>query len=145
MNRCHPRRALFALAASLSLPLVLSLAAPSDALAQMAIVREAPKDVVLGKMTVLATPAIDMSGKPDRLSPGSRIHDVRNMLVLPGALTGRTVPVVYRREDTTGLVHEVWILTPDEYTRLSGAASANGSQGVQQFIATLAAVWAARH
>jgi hypothetical protein len=139
MNRCHSRRALLALAASLSLSL------PLFARAQMAVVREAPKDVVLGKMTVLATPAIDMDGKPDRLSPGSRIHDVRNMLVLPGAINGRTLPVIYRREATTGLVHEVWILTPDEYTKLSGAASASGSQAVQQFIATLAAVWAARH
>src|SRR4051812_19525636 len=119
MNRCQTRRALLALAASLSLPLVVSLALPLEAAAQLAIVREAPRDVVLGKMTVVSPPAIEIDGKPDRLSPGARIRDVRNMMVLSGNLTGQTVGVVYRREPTTGLVHEVWLLTADEYGRLA--------------------------
>jgi hypothetical protein len=143
MNRCHPRRALLALAASLAFPVALYVA-PQTAAAQLTIVREAPKDVVLGKMTVLAAPSIEVDGKPDRLSPGARIRDVRNFLVLPGNLNGQTVPVLYRREATTGLVHEAWLLTADEYSQLAKASSPKGSAGVQQFLAVLAALWAAR-
>src|SRR4051812_23963966 len=119
MNRCHIPGVRIALAAALSISLGFSLVAPLAAQAQESIIREAPRDVVLGQMTVVAPPVISIDGKPDRLSPGSRIHDTRNMMVLSGALAGKTVPVVYRREPT-GQVHEVWLLTPAEYTKLSG-------------------------
>src|SRR5690349_10214727 len=98
MNRCPSKRAQFALAALLALPLWLVALAPADATAQETIRREAPKDVLLGKMTVDLPPVIHMDGKPDRLSPGSRIRDTRNMLVLSGGLTGQTLPVVYKRD-----------------------------------------------
>ena len=81
--------------------------------------REAPKDVVLGRMSVTAPPQIALDGKPDQLSPGSRIRDLNNMLVLSGALAGKTLPVVYKR-DAAGLVHEAWILTEEEYAKLGG-------------------------
>src|SRR5689334_14039053 len=64
MNRCHPVRSHFALAALLSLPLLGALA-PAPSLAQETIRREAPRDVLLGQMTVLAPPAIQMDGKAD--------------------------------------------------------------------------------
>ena len=104
--------------------------------------RAAPRDVVLGKMTVVAPPAIQMDGKPDRLSPGSRIRDVRNMLVLSGSLAGQTVPVVYRREPN-GQVHEVWMLTDEEYRQLGGKNLATGD-GVRQFTELLSAIFGAR-
>ena len=137
MNRCHSLRARLALAAFLSLGLV-GAAAPSLALAQESIRREAPKDVVLGRMTVVAPPVIQMDGKDDRLSPGVRIRDARNMLVLSGSLAGTTVPVVYRR-DMTGLVHEVWLLTADEYGKLGGAGG-----DAQKLASLLAAIFGAR-
>jgi hypothetical protein len=140
MNRCLPhegRRALLAFAASLSF---LSL----PAAAQVSIQREAPKDVVLGRMTVIAPPSIDMDGREDRLSPGSRIRDLRNMLVLSGSLVGQTVPVVYRRETLTGLVHEVWLLTPEEYRQLAAIRGTSSGEGLKTFIDTLAALWGAR-
>ena len=83
------------------------------------IVREAPKDVRPARMVVTATPHVTLDEKPAQLSPGARIRDLNNMLVLSASLTGKDVPVVYRR-DAAGLVHEVWILTPDEYLRLGG-------------------------
>ncbi len=83
------------------------------------IVREAPKDVRPARMVVTATPHVTLDEKPAQLSPGARIRDLNNMLVLSASLTGKDVPVVYRR-DAAGLVHEVWILTPDEYRRLGG-------------------------
>ncbi len=137
MIRCASRRVLFALAASLLLAVSCL-----PALAQETIRREAPKDVVLGRMTVVLPPVIQMDGRPDRLAPGSRIRDTRNMIVLSGALAGQTVPVVYRR-DSAGLVGDVWLLTPAEYEKLSGT-STKTPEGLQQFVDVLAAVFGAR-
>ena len=134
-------RARLALAAALSLPFLLSIV-PAAAQAQESIRREAPKDVTLGVMTVVAPPVIQMDGQPARLSPGSRIRDTRNMLVLSASLAGRSVPVVYRR-DPSGLVHEVWMLTADEYTKLSGIAT-HSQDGLAQFITSLATIFGAR-
>ena len=103
--------------------------------------REAPKDVVLGKMVVTAPPQITLDGKPDRLSPGSRIRDLNNMIVLSGGLVGKTLPVVYKR-DSAGLVHEAWILTDAEYTKLGGTGS--GAEGYQRFVELLALIFGAR-
>ena len=141
MNRCRTSWARLALAALLALPPILVALSPLDAHAQEAVRREAPRDVLLGKMTVDLPPVIAIDGKPDRLSPGSRIRDTRNMLMLSGALAGQTVPVVYKR-DSAGLVHEVWLLTADEYKQLSGAST--GSQGVQAFLDMLALIFGAR-
>ena len=152
MNRCHmnqvpsspgtaPRSACIALAASLLLPLGLLPGAAGNAHAQETIRREAPKDVTLARMTIVAPPVIELDGKTDRLSPGSRIRDTRNMIVLSASLAGQTIPVVYRR-DPAGLVHEAWILTADEYKKLAGVSS--GSRGVQQFLELLALIFGAR-
>jgi len=135
MTRCHSLWARFALAAALFLSFGFSQA-------QESIRREAPKDVVLGKMTVVAPPVISIDDKPDRLSPGSRIRDTRNMMVLSASLAGKTVPVVYRR-DPVGLVHEVWLLTPDEYTKLSGIGTGT-KDGLAEFITTLATIFGKR-
>jgi hypothetical protein len=86
------------------------------------IVREAPADVRPARMTVGAPPEITLNGKADRLSPGARIRNVQNLVVLSGSLAGQTVPVVYRR-DGAGLVHEAWILTEDEYAKVAPAVS----------------------
>lgn len=96
----------------------LSLLLPA-AWAQEGIIREAPKDVQPGIIAVDAPPVIVVDGKEDRLSPGARIRDFNNMLVLSSALAGQTVYTVYRR-DAAGLVHEVWLLTRDEYKALGG-------------------------
>jgi hypothetical protein len=109
---------------------------PVPAAAQ-GIQREAPKDVLLGQMTVGLPPDIGINGTPDRLSPGSRIRDLNNMLVLPASLAGQTLPVVYRR-DAAGLVHEVWILSADEYSRLGNA------DGPKSFVELLGLIFGAR-
>ena len=103
--------------------------------------RSAPKDVVTGQLVVTAPPEVTMNGKPDRLSPGARIRDLNNMLVLSGGIVGQQIPVVYRR-DGAGLVHEVWILTPAEYKQLGGAGS--GADGYVRFAELLNLIFAAR-
>jgi hypothetical protein len=140
MNRCNEFLARLTLAACAALA-AGSLILPIPASAQ-GIQREAPKDVVLGKLVVTAPPEVLLDGKPDRLSPGSRIRDLNNMLVLSGNVVGKALPVVYRR-DAAGLVHEAWILTDEEYSKLGGAA-AGGADGHKRFAELLAVIFGAR-
>jgi len=137
MNRCTRRRVGAAFAAVLA-GLLLSITFTASA---QGIRREAPKDVVLGKMIVTAPPQITVDGKPDQLSPGSRIRDLNNMVVLSGGIVGKTLPVVYKR-DAAGLVHEVWLLTDEEYAKLGGAGG--GADGHKRFVELLALIFGAR-
>lgn len=107
------------------------------------VIREAPKDVRPAVMAVSATPpVITLEGKPDRLSPGARIRDTNNMLVLSASLAGKSVYTVYRR-DSAGLVHEVWLLTAAEYEKLGGT-SAGDPDGYKRFYELLNLIWSAR-
>lgn len=141
MNRCNKTlaRLLLAACAALAGP---SLFLPGAASAQ-GILREAPKDVVPGRLLVTAPPQITIDGKPDRLSPGSRVRDLNNMVVLSGALVGKELPVVYRR-DAAGLVHEAWLLTEEEYGKLGGASAASSPEGYRRFAELLAMIFGAR-
>jgi hypothetical protein len=139
MNRCTGSRARRAFALLAGFVFLLS----TQFAAAQGIRREAPKDVVLGQMVVVAPPQITLDGRPDQLSPGSRIRDLNNMVALSGGLVGVTLPVVYRR-DAANLVHEVWILTPDEYTRLGGAGSTSTPEGFLRFTELLALIFGAR-
>jgi hypothetical protein len=131
MNRCQ-RWALAALAA------FATLTAQAQGL-----VREAPADVRPAMMAVSATPPdITLNGQPARLSPGARIRGVNNMLVLSGSIAGRTLPTVYRR-DAAGLVHEVWVLTPEEYAKVGGI-DVGDPDGVRKFAELLAIIFGAR-
>ncbi|MEJ7928756.1 hypothetical protein WG922_02105 [Ramlibacter sp. AN1015] len=140
----------------LSLPLSFSLAvlaasAAAPAFSQVleapaaapTFVREAPRDVRPARMKVTLPPQITLDGTADRLSPGARIRDTRNMLVLSGSLAGRELPVVYRR-DAAGLVHEAWLLTEAEYARLGGSGSTGDAEAVRQFQVLLATIFGAR-
>ncbi len=140
MNRCTKSRVQVALAAALAgMFLVFSVTAATA----QGMRRDAPKDVVLGQMVVTAPPQITLNGKPDQLSPGSRIRDLNNMLALSGGLVGKTLPVVYRR-DAAGLVHEVWLLTDEEYSKLGGATAGGSSDGFRRFDELLALIFGAR-
>ena len=106
-------------------------------------VREAPKDVKPAIIAVSATPPIiTVDGQEDRLSPGARVRDRNNMLVLSGALAGKTLYTVYRR-DGAGLVHEVWLLDEQEYAKVGGKYNGD-PEGYKRFAELLDLVWAAR-
>lgn len=81
---------------------------PHSTLAQSA-VRPFPADAKRGILQVQDAQSIVINGAAERLSPGSRIRGVNNMLVMSGQLIGQRVVVNYTR-DTSGLVHQVWIL-----------------------------------
>lgn len=121
---------------------LLTLTLATGAFAQ-GIIREAPRDVKPAVMAVSATPpVISINGQPDRLSPGARIRDLNNMLVLSGALANQSVYTVYRR-DAAGLVHEVWLLTREEYEKVGGV-SLGDPEGYKRFNELLKLIWAAR-
>lgn len=111
--------------------------------AQENVIREAPRDVKPGIIAVSATPPIiTVDGKDDRFSPGARVRDRRNMLVLSGQLAGKTLYTVYRR-DAAGLVHEVWLLNEEEYAKLGGKYNGD-PEGYKRFAELLNLIWQAR-
>ncbi len=108
MNRCLTLflSAMMLVAASLPLLTPLSVQAQGTP-------RTFPESALRGKLVVLLPPQVTLDGKPDRLSPGARIHDTGNLLVMSGGLVNRELVVNFVR-DGHGLIHEVWILTPQE-------------------------------
>lgn len=113
--------------------------------AQVSSIRSAPKDVKPAIIAVSATPPIiTLDGKADRFSPGARIKDRDERLVLTGALAGKSVYTVYRR-DAAGLVHEVWLLNEEEFRKLGGTSADLGNpEGYKRFAELLDIVWANR-
>ena len=99
----------------LLLPLLALLVTAASAQSEEAKpnIRAFPKEAKRGELVIISAPDIAIDSKPDRLSPGVRIRDARNSLVLSGTLTNQKWVVNYTR-DNTGLVHHVWLLTPDE-------------------------------
>lgn len=119
------------------------LAAVAFGAAAQAVMRDAPKNVTPGLIAVSATPPIiTVDGKPDRLSPGARIHDRNNMMVLTGAVAGQSLYTVYRR-DSAGLVHEVWVLNEEEYAKVGGVRTGD-PDGYKRLNDLLDAIWASR-
>lgn len=107
MNRCTPstvlRRTLLALAGLGLCSLALAQNAP----------RNFPANALRGTLVVTQPPLITLDGQAAQLSPGARIKNADNLLVLSGQLVGQPLTVNYTREPH-GLVHEVWILTEAE-------------------------------
>jgi hypothetical protein len=145
MNRCLPPATLLApaqtqpasllriFAALLALLAMLWLAPAAHA---QTVGREAPKDVKFGQLTVTQPPEVMLDDKPDRLSPGSRIRGTNHMLIMSGSVVGKTMPVVYRR-DAAGLIHEAWVLTPEEAARVSGTPTGNGAQALSDLLSLI--------
>ena len=78
--------------------------------------RPFPAHALRGTLVVQQPPDITLNNQAARLSPGSRIRDSNHMLVLSGALIGQKLVVHYTLE-SNGLLHNVWLLTPDELAR----------------------------
>ena len=89
-------------------------------------VREFPASALRGTLVVTQPPIVTLDGMQTRLSPGARIRDANNLMVLSGSLVNQSLTVNYTR-DSHQLVHEVWILTPEEAAlkRASAAPTTN--------------------
>ena len=110
MNRCTPHT--LATVAVLAASALLAACAHDTTDATSA-VRQFPAAALRGELVVVTPPVITLDGKADRLSPGARIRDTNNLLVMSGALVNQKVVVNYLRENA-GNVHEVWILNSEE-------------------------------
>ena len=88
---------------------LLALLVCTTATAQL---RTIPKEAQYGEIRHLQSMYIELDGKPAQLSAGAQIRDTDNRLVLPTSLTEK-VQVRYL-PDGAGLVHRVWILSPEE-------------------------------
>ena len=125
MNRCpsppSPLRGVAVLAtALLATPFVASPARAQTPVETAGISSEAafggrnfPADALRGRLRVVDPPVIRLDGREDRFSPGVRIRDARNLLVVSSTVTGQDLLVNYTR-DAAGLVREVWVLSTDE-------------------------------
>ena len=127
MNRCQlpqarlNRRQLFSTLAGAGLFASAVLGAHADE--YMPLPRSFPPTAQLATMVVMQSPELLLNAVPDRFSPGARIHDSNNRLVTPATLTGQRTTVSFVREPN-GMVHEVWILTPQELAQAQAQADA---------------------
>jgi hypothetical protein len=78
--------------------------------------RPFPPTALRGEIVVEQPPAVLLNGQPARLAPGARIRGDNNLLMVSGALVGRKWVVHYTR-DISGLLMDVWVLTPDELAK----------------------------
>jgi hypothetical protein len=73
-----------------------------------------PVDTRRGLIDFINPPQVHLDGRPERLGPGTRIHDARgNRLVFAGTLKGQSLTVNYVRGGAK-TIREIWILTPSE-------------------------------
>lgn len=110
MNRCPtPPRGLLA-------PLVgllIGLAGLPPPLAAQTLPREFPPQAQRGVLEIVQPPHVRLNGQAEQLSPGARIRNPDNRIVLSASLVGQPLRVNYLREPH-GLIHEVWILSEAE-------------------------------
>ena len=79
--------------------------------------RPFPATALRGELVVLQPPEVALNGRAARLAPGARIRGDNNLLQLSGALVNQRYTVNYTI-DPSGLLLDVWILTPAERARL---------------------------
>jgi len=91
------------------LTLLIAAGFATGAAAQL---RTIPQEAKAGKLRHLQETLVELDGKPALLSPGAQIRDLWNRLVLPASIT-QTTAVRYLT-DSTGTLHRVWILSPEE-------------------------------
>jgi hypothetical protein len=80
--------------------------------AAVAQTRPIPHDAVRGEMRHVEDMIVEIDGAHQRLAPGAQIRDTANRVLLPVALPSGTL--VKYVVDGAGMIHRVWILTPEE-------------------------------
>jgi hypothetical protein len=115
MNRCLLIFSALVISASALAQGQLSAPLPVNENVQAGVpgLRKFPDKALRGKMQVVQAPAILIDGKPERLSPGSRIRDTQQRIVMSASLTNAELIVNFVR-NPMGEVQEVWILTDAE-------------------------------
>ena len=76
--------------------------------------RAFPQNTLRGAMVFRDDGQVVLNGRVTPLSPGSRVRNQDNMVVMAGSLTGAKWLVNYTLDIGGGQVRDVWILRPDE-------------------------------
>lgn len=76
--------------------------------------RPFPESALRGRLRIVAPPQVQIDGRDAQLAPGARIRNAQNMLVMSGTLIGQELAVNYLRDPATGLIGDVWVLSPEE-------------------------------
>jgi hypothetical protein len=103
MSRCN-----WALAVALTATLCVNTPASAQA------VRNFPNQTLRGTVVFGDFPQITLNGRTTRLSPGARVRDTQNRIVLAGALVGLGGTAHYTLDAVGNQVRDVWLLTPEE-------------------------------
>jgi hypothetical protein len=85
------------------------------ATAATAQLRSIPADARRAQMTHVGENVVEMNGREMQLSPGAQIRDPMNRIIMPATLPPGSA--VKYQLDAAGLVHRVWILSPEEADR----------------------------
>ena len=93
------------------LAMVATATISAPALAQVQ--RNFPQNALRGTVIFGQPPVIALNGNVTQLSPGARVRDFNNMVVMTGQLIDLKAVVNYTL-DASGLVRDVWILRPEE-------------------------------
>ncbi len=92
---------------------ILVLAGATQALAE----RNFPEQAKRGNMQAYKYPSMKISDKVYRLSPGCRIFNRHNLIIMPASLQVQTGSVMYML-DMSGDLSRIWLLTVEEAARL---------------------------
>jgi len=88
---------------------LITFAFAAGAAAQL---RTIPAEARRAEMSYVQQNIVTVNGQPVQLSAGAQIRDTMNRIVLPPQLPASSL--VKYQLDGAGLVHRVWILTPQE-------------------------------
>ena len=93
--------------------IVSALLSFNTAWAQNLPLRQFPPAAQFGTLTLKSLTEATVGDAPLQVSPGLRIFNPQNLMVLGNTILGTPYKVAYRL-DTAGFLQEVWILTPSE-------------------------------
>jgi hypothetical protein len=80
--------------------------------------REFPRLSKTGRLVSFERPFVKIGSNTFQLAPAARIIDANNRLLLPTSLP-IGARIVYKLEDTTGFVHNIWLLAPNEVVNIA--------------------------
>ena len=83
--------------------------------------RTIPPEATVVTIRHVESMTVEIDGQPQQLSPGAQIRDADNRLVLPISLQEKQQAMVLL--DGSGMVHRVWLLSPEENAALPVAPS----------------------
>ena len=108
----HPHGALF-VNRLIGWALALVVVIPATVWAQGQPTRHFPRNALRGVIEFGEPPVVLLDGSPCRLSPGARIRNTGNMMVLSGTMSGTKLAVHYTL-DNAGQLKDIWVLRDEE-------------------------------